>query len=194
MQRPQKTTIVTWCIAIFCAIFWIVIILGGLIVLVVYLIFRPHIPHFDITAGTLNAAYLDMDRLNADLSLLVNFTNSNRKVSVDFSYVILDLYYGGIPIATQYIEPFSAIRSETKLKSVEMITSQVYLPLAARQKLRSQMESNGLVIFDVKGIFRARSNLGSLLRYSYPLYSHCSIYLTGPPTGVLRGRRCKTKR
>ncbi|OWM76133.1 uncharacterized protein LOC116210560 [Punica granatum] len=193
--RRRKAKFITWFFAICCALFWIVIIVGGLIVLIVYLLFRPHIPRFDIPSATLNAAYLDMDYLlNADLTLLANFTNPNRKVRVDFSYVILDLYYRSIPIATQYIEPFSTMRSESKFANVHMISSQVRLPLRESQLLRKQIESNGPVPLEVKGLFRARSNLGSLLRYSYSLHSHCSIVLTGPPSGVLRATHCRTKR
>lgn len=191
----RKYRVLTWLIALCCALFWVVIIVGGLIVLIVYLVFRPHIPQFNIASASLNAAYLDMDYfLNADLTLLANFTNPNRKVRVDFSYVILDLYYGGVPIATQYIEPFSAMRSESKLADVHMISSQVRLPPSTSQQLGKQIESNGPVLFEVKGLFRARSNLGRVLRYSYPLYGHCFISLTGPPSGVLRASRCKTKR
>ncbi|KAK4792095.1 hypothetical protein SAY86_022530 [Trapa natans] len=193
--KPRKTSFWTWIFGLCCALFWIVIICAGLIILVVYLVFRPHIPQFNISSASLNAAYLDVDSLlNADIRLLVNFTNPNRKVRVDFSYVILDLYYGSVPIATQYIEPFSAMRSEFRLQNVRMISSQVRLPPSESLRLTKQMQSNGPVLFEVKGLFRARSNLGSLLRYSYPLYGHCFISLTGPPNGVLRASRCKTKR
>ncbi|XP_056164516.1 NDR1/HIN1-like protein 13 [Syzygium oleosum] len=191
----RKTSFVHWFLAVFCAIFWVVIIVGGLIVLIVYLVFRPHLPKFDISSATLNAAYLDMDYLlNADLTLLTNFTNPNRKVRNDFSYVILDLYYGSNAIATQYIEPFSTERLESRLANVHMISSQVRLPSKDSEKLKKQLESDGLVVFEVKGFVRVRSKLGSFLRYSYWLYSYCSIALTGPPSGVLRASKCRTKR
>lgn len=132
--------------------------------------------------------------LNADMTMLTNFTNPNRKVRNDFSYVILDLYYGSNAIATQYIEPFSTTRLESRLANVHMISSQVRLPSKDSEKLRKQLESNGLVVFEVKGLVRVRSKFGSFLRYSYWLYSHCSIALTGPPSGVLRASQCRTKR
>ncbi|XP_030545075.1 NDR1/HIN1-like protein 6 [Rhodamnia argentea] len=192
---PRKTKFLTWFLATFCFIFGVIIIVGGLIVLIVYLVFRPHLPKFEISSATLNAAYLDMDYLlNADMTLLTNFTNPNRKVRNDFSYVILDLYYGSNAIATQYIEPFSTARLESWLANVHMISSQVRLPSKDSEKLRKLLESNGLVVFEVKGLVRVRSKFGSFLRYSYWLYSHCSIALTGPPSGVLRASQCRTKR
>ncbi|KAL5762216.1 hypothetical protein ACOSP7_018480 [Xanthoceras sorbifolium] len=193
VPSPRRTKLLTWFLAGFCAIFWIVIILGGLIVLIVYLIFRPHNPQFDVSGVTLNAAYLDMDLLNADLTVLANFTNPNKKVKVDFSYVVLDLYYGSTLIASQYVEPFSAARSEYKLQDVHLVTSQVRLPVAEIEHLKKQISTNA-VVFKIKGVFRARSNLGSLLRYSYRLYGTCVVMVNGPPSGVIRAKKCKTKR
>lgn len=147
-----------------------------------------------MSSVTLNAAYLDVGALlNADLTVLANFTNPNKKVKVDFSYVVLDLYYGRTLIASQYVEPFTAARATSWLTNVHMVTSQVRLPLEETERLEKERASNA-VVFQVKGVFRARSNLGSFLRYSYWLYSHCTIMMTGPPSGVLRGGKCKTKR
>lgn len=162
--------------------------------LIVYLVFRPQSPHFEVSSATLNAAYLDLGYLlNADVTVLANFTNPNKKVHVDFSSMIIYLYYGSTLVATQYVEPFSAAKAESKFANIHMVTSQVQLPMAETQRLIKQMESNG-VIFEVKGVFRARSKLGSILRYSYNLYGYCSIMVTRPPGGVLIKRKCRTKR
>ncbi|KAI9390470.1 hypothetical protein POPTR_008G184500v4 [Populus trichocarpa] len=99
MPRPVRTKPITCLGAVFCTNFCIVIFLGGLSVLIVYLVYRPRSP---------------------------------RKVSVDFSYLIIDLYYGRTLIASQASE---------------------------------QISRNG-VLLDVKGVFRVRSKLGSLLWYS----------------------------
>ncbi|KAL0004372.1 hypothetical protein SO802_011933 [Lithocarpus litseifolius] len=183
----------TWFLAAFCAILWVVIIVGGLIVLIVYLVYRPRLPRFDISAATLNAAYLDMGYLlNADVTMLANFSNPNRKVNVDFSYMYIDLYYGSTLIATQYVQPFKATRAQSKFAYIHMVTSQVGIPLVAARRLKKQIEADG-VQFQVKGYFRARSTLGRLLKYSYLLHTHCYILMSGPPTGALIRSECKTK-
>ncbi|BFG16293.1 hypothetical protein CerSpe_025680 [Prunus speciosa] len=195
LLRPhtQQTNLFQWSLAIFCAILWVLIIIGGLVVLIVYLIFRPRTPKFDVSTATLNAAYLDMGYLlNADLTLLANFTNPNKKVSVDFSSLIIDLYYGNTLIATQYIEPFSAHKSESMFANVHMVVSQVRLGLLESQRLQKQMETDRAV-FEVKGSFRARANFGNILRYSYWLHGDCKVVFTRPPEGVLVSRKCKTK-
>jgi len=194
LPKEQKSQPLTWLGACLCVIFWLIIIIGGLIVLIVYFVFRPQSPHFDVSSVTLNAAYLDLGSLlNADLTMLANFTNPNKKVHVDFSSVIIYLYYGSTLIATQYVEPFSAARLQSRFATIHMVSSQVQLPLRESQRLVKQMEGNG-VILEVRGVFRARSKLGSILRYSYNLYGRCSVMLTRPPDGILLKKKCRTKR
>lgn len=193
LPKPRRTKLPTWFAAVFCAVFWIIIILGGLAVLVVYLLFRPKSPQFDITNVNLNAAYLDMGYLlNADITLLVNFTNPNKKVRVDFSAMYLDLIFDDTPIATQYIPPFKAAKRQSKFQWIHMIASQVALTTRESKLLQKQIENNRVMIF-VRGKFRARSNFGSLLRYSYWIHAYCTLTLSGPPTGVLKGKDCRTK-
>ncbi|KAJ1405342.1 hypothetical protein SESBI_25891 [Sesbania bispinosa] len=194
LPEEQKSQPLTWMGACLCVIFWLVIIIGGLIVLIVYLIFRPQSPHFDVSSVTLNAAYLDVGYLlNADLTMLANFTNPNKKVHVDFSSVIIYLYYGSTLIATQYVEPFSAARVQSRFASIHMVSSQVQLPIREAERLEKQMESNG-VLLEVRGVFRARSKLGTILRYSYNLYGRCSFMVARPPSGILIKKKCRTKR
>ncbi|KAI3467614.1 hypothetical protein Pfo_024277 [Paulownia fortunei] len=190
----RRTRPIAWLVAAFCALFWIIIIVGGLIILIVYLVFQPRNPKFDISTATLNAAYLDMGYLlNADVTLLANFTNPNTKVNVDFNYVVLDLYYERNFIATRYIEPFSVMKSESRFADVHMVASQVRLSTGLSLELQRQMD-DGRVNFEIRGLFRTRSKLGGVFQYSYWLYAHCEIVVTGPPTGVLIRKKCVTKR
>ncbi|MBA0784621.1 hypothetical protein Gotri_000036 [Gossypium trilobum] len=117
--------------------------------------------------------------LNADLTVLANFTNPNKKVSVDFSYLYLDLYFENTLIATQYIEPFSATRGQSIFANIHMVSSQVKLSMKESMLLQKQIQNNR-VIFTVKGMFRARSNLGSFLKYSYWLHEEIFTDWVGP--------------
>uniref|UniRef100_A0A7N0VJF9 Late embryogenesis abundant protein LEA-2 subgroup domain-containing protein n=1 Tax=Kalanchoe fedtschenkoi TaxID=63787 RepID=A0A7N0VJF9_KALFE len=194
VPHPRRTRPVTWFVAFFCAIFWLIIFLGGLIVLVIYFIYRPHSPQYELSQVALNAAYLDTGNLlNADVRLLANFTNINKKVKVEFKDMIMNLYYGKTLIATQYIKPFAETRREHVLLDIHMVSSQVQLPLEDSRRLARQLFNNR-VSLQVRGYFRTRYNLGSLLRYTYTLYSNCRVNVTGPPNGVLVGKSCRTKR
>ncbi|KAL5552769.1 hypothetical protein UlMin_040170 [Ulmus minor] len=193
LPPPLKTNFFAWSLAVFCAILWVLIILGGLAVLIVYLIFRPRSPRFDISAAALNAAYLDMGYLlNADATFLANFSNPNRKVSVDFSTMYVELYYGRTLIATQYVEPFSAPKASSGFRNIHMVTSQVRLPEIEIQRLKRQLANNGVIV-ELKGYLKARSKFGGLFRYSYWLHGRCTLLLTRPPDGVLIGKKCRTK-
>ncbi|XP_058193777.1 uncharacterized protein LOC131310648 [Rhododendron vialii] len=194
MPYGRKTRFYTWLLGAFCALFWIAVVLGGLVVLVVYVLFRPRGPKFDIAATSLNAAYLDMGYLlNADMTILANFTNPSKKATVDFHYIYVNLYFGNTLISTTYVEPFKAMKTESAFRNVHLVSSQVGLPLRERQKMMQQIEGNR-IRFEVKASLRTRSNLGSLFRYSYWLFGHCLIEVTGPPSGVLVGKKCTTKR
>ncbi|KAL5826890.1 hypothetical protein ACOSQ3_018728 [Xanthoceras sorbifolium] len=194
LPPPPQTTLKTKCFAGFWACFWTVIVLVGLVTLIIYLLSRPHKPQFDVTNVTLNAAYLAPDvLLHADLTMQANFTNPNRKAKMDFSYAVLDLYYGRTLIASQNVEPFSLPRAVYSLRVVQMVTStQVRLPEAEMERLKTQLSYNA-VEFEIKGAFQARAKLGSMLRYSYRLHADCTFTVNGPPTGVLTAKYCKTK-
>ncbi|KAL9678655.1 hypothetical protein QQ045_016503 [Rhodiola kirilowii] len=190
----RETRPLTWFLAICCTIFWLLIIVGGLIILIIYLIYHPETPHFQITTFTLNSVYLDNGNLlNADIRILANFNNSNRKVTVDFSYLTIDLYYGQTRIGTQYIEPFYESNSVSTFVDIHMVTSQLRLPFRDISRLAAQVQKNHIQ-FEVKGAFRTRSNLGSLMHYSYWLHTHCTVVVTSPPSGALLWRKCRTKR
>lgn len=147
-----------------------------------------------MAGATLNAAYLDMGYLlNADVTILANFTNPNKKVNVNFKHIIINLSFDGVPIATRYIDHFHVRRAQYHLANIHLVTSQVRLSPIHSQKLKKQIES-GKVKFDIKGLFKAKSKLGNVLKYSYSLYGHCSIVMTGPPNGVLVAKTCGTKR
>ncbi|KAH0899571.1 hypothetical protein HID58_049139, partial [Brassica napus] len=190
----DQTNAMTWSAAFCCVIFWIILILGGLIVLIVYLVYRPRSPHIDISSANLNAAYLDMGfLLNGDLTFLANFTNPNKKSSVEFNYITFDLYYYNTLIATSYVAPFEIPKKMSMFASVHLVSSQVRLQQEQSRELQRQIET-GPVLLNLRGTFHARSNLGALFRYSYRLHTHCSFSLNSPPSGTMRARRCSTKR
>ncbi|KAK2981120.1 hypothetical protein RJ640_016289 [Escallonia rubra] len=91
--------------------------------------------------------------LNADLTLLANFNNPNKKVRVDVRYMVVNLYFEGNLIATRYSDPFSVMRANSKITDVHMLTSQVPLSQQHSQMLARQMAS-GAVLLEIKGLFR----------------------------------------
>lgn len=93
-QQRKRTSVLAWCMVIVCTVFWVAVILLGLSVLIVYLVYRPRSPQFDIAAASLNAGYIDTGNLlNADITLLASVINPNTKVNIYFSSLQLDMYF-----------------------------------------------------------------------------------------------------
>ncbi|PWA63398.1 von Willebrand factor, type A, Copine, Zinc finger, RING/FYVE/PHD-type [Artemisia annua] len=183
---PQrKTKGLAWLVAICCALFWIIIILGALILLIIYLAYRPHYPKFDISSASLNAAYLDLGYLlNGDMTLLANFTNPNKKVNVEFRYMVVNLYFEGTLIAAKYVDPLSVSPRGYKLRDVHMVSSQVPVSRKHVAELNEQIRTDR-IMFEARSYLRTTSNIGGFFRYSYWLYGHCKFVVSAPPSGIL---------
>ncbi|KAJ8764968.1 hypothetical protein K2173_010433 [Erythroxylum novogranatense] len=191
--RPRRTNLVVWCGAIFCLIFSLTLIFFGIATLIVYLVIKPRSPVFDSPNANLNSIYFDSpEYFNGDLSILANFSNPNRKIDVRFEYVSLELYFFDRLIGTQALQPFTQRPREMRLESVRVISSLVFLPQNLAVELQKQVQNNR-VKYNIRGTFKVRATLG-LIHYSYWLHGRCEIEMTGPPTGVLVARSCKTKR
>ncbi|KAJ6301381.1 hypothetical protein OIU77_015650 [Salix suchowensis] len=171
----------------------LVLIVFGIATLIIYLVIKPTNPVFDIPNANLNSIYFDSpEYFNGDLTFLANFSNPNQKIYVRFEYVDIELYFSDRLIGTQALQPFTQRSRETRLESVHVISSLVYLPQNLAVELQKQVQSNK-VHYNMRGTFKVRANLG-LLHYSYWLHVRCEIEMTGPPTGVIVARSCKTKR
>ncbi|KAI3497658.1 hypothetical protein L1887_33113 [Cichorium endivia] len=196
LQVPpqRKTKRLTWLVAICCVFLWIIVILGGLILLIVYLAYRPRYPKFDIADASFNAAYLDLGYLlNGDMTLLANFTNPNKKVNVEFRYMVINLYFEGTLIAARYVEPLSVSKRSYELRDVHMVSSQIPFSRRHVAQLNEQIRT-GRIMFEAKSFLRTTSNLGGFFRYSYWLYGHCKFVVSAPPSGILVAKNCATKR
>lgn len=133
--------------------------------------------------------------LNADLTILANFTNPNRKVDVTFHYVVVDVYFKGALIATQGVDQFSERARESTLRSMHMVTSEVALSRDQAGEWRKEVGGSDGVKMEVKGRFLTTSDfVGTFLRYTYVLHGRCKIAVGGPPGGVLLSSNCTTKR
>ncbi|KAJ6293488.1 hypothetical protein OIU77_008561 [Salix suchowensis] len=191
--RPRRTNLVIWCGAILCLIFSLVLIVFGIATLIIYLVVKPRNPVFDMPNANLNSIYFDSpEYFNGDLTFLANFSNPNQKLDVRFEHVDIELYFSDRLVGTQALQPFTQRSRETRLESVHIISSLVYLPQNLAVELQKQVQSNK-VNYNIRGTFKVRANMG-LLHYSYWLHGRCEIEMTGPPTGVIVARSCRTKR
>ncbi|KAK9268357.1 hypothetical protein L1049_000106 [Liquidambar formosana] len=193
LPQPRRTNPIIWCSSILCLIFSLILIFFGIATLIIFLVIKPRTPSVDIPSASLSAIYFDSpEYFNGDFTFLANFTNPNRKIDVRFEYLAIELYFFDKLIATQALQPFTQRPRETRLESVHLISSLVYLPSNLAVELQKQVQSNS-IMYSIRGTFRVRATLG-LTHFSYWLHSRCQLKMTGPPTGVLAARSCKTKR
>ncbi|KAM2613844.1 hypothetical protein TB2_028535 [Malus domestica] len=193
LRQPQRTNPLIWCCAIACLIFSLILIFFGIATLILFLVVKPKTPSFDIPNASLNTIYFDSpEYFNGDFTFLANFSNPNRKIDIRFEYLDMELYFSDRLIATQSLAPFTQRPGEGRLGSVRLISSLVYLPVNHAVALRTQVQNNR-VTYNMRGTFKVRASLG-MIHFSYWLHSRCQLQMTGPPTGVLVARSCKSKR
>ncbi|CAL9069045.1 unnamed protein product, partial [Musa banksii] len=193
LTRPQPTHPAFWLVGACCTLLWVAIILAGLAILIVYLVVRPKGPQLEISSANLNGAILDGGGLlNADLSVLANFSNPNQKVDLRFGQVQLDLYFRSVLIATQGLGPFRERRREAVLRYVRMVSSSVALPADAAEAWRAGEIGNRHAM-KVVASFRTRSDIGGWLHYTFRTRRHCNIVVGAPPAGVLLASSCTSK-
>ncbi|XP_048425177.1 uncharacterized protein At1g08160 [Pyrus x bretschneideri] len=193
LRQPQRTNPLIWCCAIACLIFSLILIFFGIATLILFLVIKPKTPSFDIPNARLNTIYFDSpEYFNGDFTFLANFSNPNRKIDIRFEYLDMELYFSDRLIATQSLAPFTQRPGKGRLGSVRLISSLVYLPVNHAVALRTQVQNNQ-VNYNMRGTFKVRASLG-MIHFSYWLHSRCQLQMTGPPTGVLVARSCKSKR
>lgn len=191
--RVRRTNPIVWFAAVLCLIFSLLLIFFGIATLIIFLTIKPRNPTFDIPNASLGVVYFDSpEYFNGDFTLLANFSNPNRKMDVRFESGDIELFFSERLISSQAIQPFNQRRRQTRLQSIHLISSLVFLPQDVGVKLQRQVQSNK-VSYNVRGTFRVKVTVG-FIHMSFWIHSMCQIEMTGPPTGVLVSRMCITKR
>ncbi|PON41679.1 Late embryogenesis abundant protein [Parasponia andersonii] len=191
--EPRRTNPLIWFGAVVCLVFSLLLIFFGIATLIIFLVVKPRTPVFDTPNARLNTVYFDSpDYFNGDFAIIANFSNPNRKLDVRFEYVDIELYFADRLISTQALQPFTQPPGEIRLEAVHLISSLVYLPQNHAVELRTQVQSNR-VNYNIRGTFKVRATLG-MIHVTYWLHSRCQLQMTGPPTGILVARNCRTKR
>lgn len=191
--RSSRTNLWIWCVAGLCFVFSLLLIFFGIATLIVFLAIRPRTPVFDIPNANLHTIYFDSPiYFNGDLSMLVNFTNPNKKIEVRFEQLKIELFFFNKLIAVQAVQPFLQRKCETRLEPIRLISSLVCLPVNHAVELKRQVQNNKIE-YEIRGTFKVRAHFG-MIHYSYWLHGRCQLQMTGPPTGILVSRNCTTKR
>ncbi|CAH9097394.1 unnamed protein product [Cuscuta epithymum] len=84
------------------------VVVGGIILLVIWLAIRPHRPVYSVVKATVHSYNLtDSDnRLTADFSFTIKAYNRNRRTSIKYKPLQARLYFGNEEIAVATTAPF----------------------------------------------------------------------------------------
>ncbi|XP_057983385.1 uncharacterized protein LOC131168148 [Malania oleifera] len=193
LRRPRRTNPVVWCCSVVCLLLSLLLIFFGVATLIIFIDIKPRNPSFDTPGPSLGSIYFDSpEYFNGDFTFIANFSNPNRKITVRFEYVDVQLYFHDKLIATQALQHFTQKPGETRLESVHLISSLVYLPHNIAGELQKQAQSYSVTYY-IQGNFKVKASLG-VTHFSYWLHGRCQLEMTGPPTSTLVTRSCKTKR
>ncbi|KAK4398658.1 hypothetical protein Sango_1341300 [Sesamum angolense] len=193
LRQPRRTKPIVWCGAVLCMMFSLLLIFFGVATLTIFIAVQPRIPVFNTPAASLSAIYLSSPEfVNGDITFLANFSNPNRKLSVRFEYLYVELYFSESLIASQVLQPFSLSPGQARFVSIRMLSNMVHVPPTLAMELRNQEQRNR-VVYTIKGTFRVKVKLG-LVHYSYWMRGKCQLEMTSPPNGILVSRSCRTKK
>lgn len=193
LRKPRATTPTIWCAAILCVIFSLLIIFLCIAILVIFVAVQPKIPSFDTPGATLNAVFLNFpEYINADITILANFSNMNRKLSVRFEHIKVEVHLMEVVVAAQDVPGFDLRPREARLMPVHTVSGLVHLPPNVAVEFQKEVIRNR-VVYNIKASFKVRLNLG-LIHYSYWLHGDCQMDMSSPPTSLHISHTCKTKR
>ncbi|CAH8317833.1 unnamed protein product [Eruca vesicaria subsp. sativa] len=190
--RSSRTNPLIWCVAGLCFVFSLVLIFFGIATLIVFLAVKPRTPEFDIPNASLHTIYfVSPVYFNGELSMVMNFTNPNKKMEVRYEKLTIELFFFDKKIAMQGVQPFSQRKRETRLEPIRLISSLV-LPVNHALELSREVQNNKIE-YQIRGTFKVRAHFG-LIHYPYWLHVSCHLQMTGPPIGILISHNCTTKR
>ncbi|GLJ49559.1 hypothetical protein SUGI_1051150 [Cryptomeria japonica] len=193
---PPRTNVMMWCSVIFCAVVCIIIILGGLVVLISYLAFHPHIPKFNVMRGSLNSIILDQSFiLSSDATLLIEAHNPNDKIQITYEYIKFELQFEKRTISKVSLVNAQIIQPPKNTTGFLLDMNTVALQLEAREgEDLSVLLQKNRIDFDLKGTIKTKSRFGSITSVKYWVYTSCKLAFSPPPVGngTLLTRQCSS--
>lgn len=157
---------------ILCTLLLILLILGGLLVLIGWLIYKPHKPNFSLVGAAIYELNVTSPPyMSTTMQFTVLARNPNRRVKLDYDQFSALVYYKGQPITPPVVLP--PLLQETK--------STVILPPVIRgASVPVSVEvANGLLMDEIYGVVALRLVLMGKMRYKAGIIKtkHYGIYV-----------------
>lgn len=187
-RHRRATKSLVWFAAFLCTILAITVIIAGVVVLSVYLAYRPKIPFLRVGDAHLDRLGYDQSGLlDLAMSLTVEAVNSNGRAHATFSGVELQLRFGSTPLAALLAADFAVPKNSTQRLRYAVESSAAPLDEAGREKMDEALKS-GRVEFALVGKARTRWRVGALLSVKFWTHLDCTLpflYPAGDSDGDL---------
>ncbi|KAM0945712.1 hypothetical protein DsansV1_C10g0105631 [Dioscorea sansibarensis] len=162
-------------VAIVCAIPVIAVIITGNVISIIYLIYRPKMPHLKETYAHLDK--LDYDQsglLDTEIMITIVAENNNTKAKASFSKMRFILRFHRIKIAELRAHPLDVLRNSSFPLNYDVASSPIPLDQGGMEAMDNALKQDRLP-FDLKGQTRTRWRVGMFL--SVRFWSHLSCRL-----------------
>ncbi|XP_042391217.1 uncharacterized protein LOC121982293 [Zingiber officinale] len=178
-DEGRHTHPLVWAIAIVCLILVIAVIITGIVVLTVYIIYKPKAPYIKVAYAHLNNLVYDQSGLlQIDMTLTMVAENDNMRAHASFSDQRILLQFHGIDVAVLRADPFEVAKNNS-LELNYLFQSQ---PIPLGEGARDTMDvalKRGMVPFELIGQARTRWKVGFFLsvRFFTRLNCHLNFFL-----------------
>ncbi|XP_019702885.1 uncharacterized protein [Elaeis guineensis] len=192
-QGNRCTTLLVWLVMIACALLIIAVIITGIVVVAIYMIYRPKMPYIEVADAHLNT--LDYDQsglLDTEMTLTIVAENDNFKVHASFSDASFNLRFHGIKIAELRAAPFDVPKNSSFPLYYRVPSSTIPLDEAGMETMDMALKQ-GIVPFSLDGQARTRWKVGIFVPVGFWTHLSCELRFFWPNGTVVNPLDCSSK-
>ncbi|RAL40395.1 hypothetical protein DM860_006465 [Cuscuta australis] len=190
-RGQQHTSPMVWCLAIFCTVVTVAVILAGIVVFVGYMVARPKVPQMIVERARIEELSYDMvGHLSLRISVVIKAENDNAKARAYFYHTSFGLSFHGVRVAYLNAAPFAVARNSTR--ELDYLVESSPIPLTPEEGERVAEGLKGsAVMFELKGTTRTRWSIWVVGSVKFWMRLDCRLKL--PVNGTAVYPNCATK-
>ncbi|XVF52169.1 hypothetical protein PTKIN_Ptkin04bG0243300 [Pterospermum kingtungense] len=191
-DQEQPTGFFVWCVAIFCTIVSLAVIIAGIVIFVGYLVIHPRVPYVSVINASLDRIKIDYAGvLEIQVTIVIRAQNGNEKAHASFSNSRYILSLNGEDIA-QLVAPSFDVRKNDSV-DFNYVVQSLPIPLDPEQAEDvDEALKRDVITFDLKGSTRVRWRVGRLGSVKFECRLNCQLKFH-PSNGTYIPKRCSSK-
>ncbi|KAL1212246.1 NDR1/HIN1-like protein 12 [Cardamine amara subsp. amara] len=181
-----------WCAAIICALISIVVIFGGIVVFVGYMVIHPRVPILSVADAHLDLLKYDIvGVMQTQLTIVIRAENDNAKANALFDENEFKLSYEGKPIAILKADRFEVDKERSIYNHYLVQSYPIPLSPTMMQAIDFAVKQD-VITFELKGGSKTRWRVGPLGSVKFECNLSCElrfrpsdhIYIPSPCTSA----------